>query len=170
MILVPEPLKTAVESQHGGTAMHVQSVHVKETFAKKTVWEGVVEVFDTESNPRAMRAYAWSSPIEESDGSLLFCIWVAFDRLRIRLGQQAWRKIGPIVNGGTLMAAKCASIVLISSLLSEAAFAAIIGNLQEQFICPAANCVTQCVGPGGQQTIKGYNILSAFELSQPDRL
>ena len=61
-----DQLKRAVESQHGGIAALVQSVPIYETFNGQTVWEGVVEVFDLEGNPKATCAYAWSSPIEGS--------------------------------------------------------------------------------------------------------
>lgn len=54
-------LKHAIEVQHGGTATFVQSVPVKETFDGATVWEGSVHVFDLVGNPKATRAYAWSS-------------------------------------------------------------------------------------------------------------
>jgi hypothetical protein len=67
-------LKESVEKQHGGTATHVQSVPVKETFNSQTVWEGVVEVFDLDNHPRATRAYAWSSPVEGSDKQRFFAI------------------------------------------------------------------------------------------------
>lgn len=60
-----DQLKRAVESQHGGRATLAQSVPVKETFDGKTVWEGVVHVFDLSGHPKAKRAYAWSS---ERDG------------------------------------------------------------------------------------------------------
>jgi hypothetical protein len=36
-------------------------------FEGKTVWEGVVHVFDLAGHPQANRVYAWSSPIEGSD-------------------------------------------------------------------------------------------------------
>jgi hypothetical protein len=65
-----DELKRAVESQHGGTATLVQSVPVKETFEGKTVWEGVVHVFDLASNPKAKRAYAWSHAMD--DGRRMF--------------------------------------------------------------------------------------------------
>ena len=55
-----DQLKNAVESQHGGTATLVQSVPVLETFEGKTVWEGVVHVFDLAGHPKATRVYAWS--------------------------------------------------------------------------------------------------------------
>lgn len=46
----------------------------------------------------------------------------------------------------------------------------ILGMQQQSFTCPAANCKTQCVGPGGPQTITGYKQLDAFMISQADRL
>jgi hypothetical protein len=61
-----DQLREAVEKMHGGAATLAQSVPVKETFEGKTVWEGVVHVFDLAGNPKATRAYAWSSPIEGS--------------------------------------------------------------------------------------------------------
>jgi hypothetical protein len=67
-------LKEAIESQHGGTATLVQAVPVKETFEGKTVWEGVVHVFDLTGHPKAMRAYAWSSPIEGSTKRRFFAV------------------------------------------------------------------------------------------------
>jgi hypothetical protein len=67
-------LKSAIESQHGGSATLVESVPVKETFEGQTVWDGVVEVFDLEDNPKATRAYAWSSPIEGSDKRRFFAV------------------------------------------------------------------------------------------------
>src|SRR6202790_4912536 len=59
-------LQRSVEHMHGGSATHAQSVPVRETFQGKTVWEGVVHVFDLAGHPTATRAYAWSSPIEGS--------------------------------------------------------------------------------------------------------
>ncbi|MGJ0535325.1 hypothetical protein [Methylocystis sp.] len=58
MISEREALIEAIESQHGGIATHVESVPLKETFEGQTVWEGVVEVFDIEGNPKTTRAYA----------------------------------------------------------------------------------------------------------------
>jgi hypothetical protein len=59
-----DQLKQALESMHGGSAHLAQSVPVRETFEGKTVWDGVVHVFDLTGHPTAARAYAWSSPIE----------------------------------------------------------------------------------------------------------
>src|SRR2546423_9802110 len=57
-------LRDTIERMHGGTATLTQSAPVRETFEGKTVWEGVVYVFDLTGHPTATRAYAWSSPIE----------------------------------------------------------------------------------------------------------
>ena len=67
-------LKQAVESQHGGTAIWVTKLPVKEVFEGKTVWEGVVHVFDLTGHPTAARAYAWSSPIEGSTKRRFFAV------------------------------------------------------------------------------------------------
>ncbi len=67
-------LREAVERMHGGSAMFAQSVPVRETFEGKTVWEGVVHVFDLTGHPTASRAYAWSSPIEGSTKRRFFAV------------------------------------------------------------------------------------------------
>jgi hypothetical protein len=56
------------------TATLAQSVPVTETFEGATVWEGVVHVFDLADNPKAQRAYAWSSPIEGSTKRRFFAV------------------------------------------------------------------------------------------------
>ena len=67
-------LREAVENMHGGTATLAQSVPVIETFEGATVWDGVVHVFDLAGNPKASRAYAWSSPIEGSTKRRFFAV------------------------------------------------------------------------------------------------
>ncbi|RNJ49138.1 hypothetical protein [Methylocystis hirsuta] len=67
-------LRNGIESQHGGTASHVESIPLKEEFNGQIVWEGVVEVFDLDGNPNATRAYAWSSPIEGSDKRRFYAV------------------------------------------------------------------------------------------------
>jgi hypothetical protein len=67
-------LRKAVEAQHGGTAILVTKLPVKEVFEGKTVWEGVVHVFNLEGHPKATRAYAWSSPMESSDKRRFYAV------------------------------------------------------------------------------------------------
>jgi hypothetical protein len=69
-----EQLKQAIEGQHGGTATLAQSAPVREVHDGKTVWEGVVHVFDLAGHPKASRAYAWSSPIEGSTKRRFFAV------------------------------------------------------------------------------------------------
>jgi len=55
-----QELRETIQRLHGAEATHVESVAVKETFQGKTVWEGIVEVFDLHGHPKASRVYAWS--------------------------------------------------------------------------------------------------------------
>ena len=50
---------------HGVESKYVQSVPVKEMFQGKTVWEGVVEVFELVGHPKAPRVYAWSHDTDD---------------------------------------------------------------------------------------------------------
>jgi len=54
-----EELTSVIYRLHGAKASHVHSVPVKEVFQGKTVWDGVVEVFDLTGHPKADRIYAW---------------------------------------------------------------------------------------------------------------
>jgi|SRR5579864_5743680 len=55
-----EELQDMIRKLHGVESKHLESVAVKETFHGKTVWEGVVEVFELIKHPKASRAYAWA--------------------------------------------------------------------------------------------------------------
>ena len=55
-----DELRDVIRGLHGVEAKHVESVPVKETFEGKTVWEGIVEVFDLVGHAKASRLYAWS--------------------------------------------------------------------------------------------------------------
>ena len=55
-----EELRDVIKHLHGVEASHLESVPIKETFQGKTVWEGIVEVFDLKGHPKATRAYAWA--------------------------------------------------------------------------------------------------------------
>jgi hypothetical protein len=55
-----EELKDVIHKLHSAEATHVESVPVRESFQGKTVWEGVVEVFDLTGHPKASRVYAWA--------------------------------------------------------------------------------------------------------------
>ena len=50
---------------HGADATHIESVPVTETFQGKTVWEGIVEVFELRGHPEADRVYAWAHDTDD---------------------------------------------------------------------------------------------------------
>ena len=60
-----EDLRAVIRRPHGVEAKYVESVHVKEVFQGKTVWEGIVEVFDLENHPTAKRIYAWAHDTDD---------------------------------------------------------------------------------------------------------
>jgi len=55
-----EELRDVVVRLPGAEATHVKSVPVKEQHQGKTVWDGVVEVFDLVGHPKTHRVYAWA--------------------------------------------------------------------------------------------------------------
>ena len=61
-----EELKNVIRELHGVESRHIESVPVKETFQGKTVWEGIVEVFELRGHPKATHAYAWSHDTDDS--------------------------------------------------------------------------------------------------------
>jgi hypothetical protein len=64
-----ERLQAAIKKMHGASSRHLESVPIKETFQGKTVWEGVVEVFELTGHPKSNRCYAWSA---QKDGTEQF--------------------------------------------------------------------------------------------------
>ena len=53
-------IANAIRKLHGVESRFVESVPIEETFQGRTVWEGVVEVFDLVGHPKAVRCYAWA--------------------------------------------------------------------------------------------------------------
>src|ERR1700722_460874 len=60
-----EELQDVIQHLHGVQSSHIQSVPVKETFQGKTVWEGIVEVFELKNHPQAKRLYAWAHKMDD---------------------------------------------------------------------------------------------------------
>ena len=60
-----DELRAVIRKLHGVDSTHRASVPVKETFEGKTVWEGIVEVFDLHGHPKANAAYAWSHATDD---------------------------------------------------------------------------------------------------------
>jgi hypothetical protein len=54
-------LQAAIKRLHGCDSEHVESVSVVETFRGKTIWQGLVEVFNLIRHPKAKRCYAWAN-------------------------------------------------------------------------------------------------------------
>jgi hypothetical protein len=62
-----EELKDVIRKLHGVESTHRQSVPVKEVFQGKTIWEGIVEVFDLHGHPKANTAYAWTHDTDDPE-------------------------------------------------------------------------------------------------------
>lgn len=60
-----EELKDVIRKLHGVESTHRESVTVKEVFQGKTIWEGVVEVFELHGHPKANTAYAWAHQTDD---------------------------------------------------------------------------------------------------------
>lgn len=70
-----QELREAIRLMHGVESRHIDSVPVKETFQGKTVWEGVVEVFELIGHPKAQRLYAWTHEAGAEGATLPSCTW-----------------------------------------------------------------------------------------------
>jgi hypothetical protein len=62
-----DDLRDIIRELHGVDATHVESVPLKEVFQGKTVWDGIVEVFDLHGHPKTHRVYAWSHETDDPD-------------------------------------------------------------------------------------------------------
>ena len=62
-----DELREVIRRLHGVESTHVESIPVKETFQGRTVWEGVVEVFDLIGHPSAKRLYAWAHDTDDAE-------------------------------------------------------------------------------------------------------
>lgn len=55
-----QELHETIRRLHGADATHIESVPVKESFQGRTVWDGIVEVFQLHGHPKAEKIYAWA--------------------------------------------------------------------------------------------------------------
>lgn len=60
-------LQDVIRHLHKAHPRHVESVRIKEEFQGKTVWDGVVEVFDLFGHPHTNRVYAWSHETDDPE-------------------------------------------------------------------------------------------------------
>ena len=63
-----DALKDAIASMHGGNALWIESVPVKEVFNGTVAWDGEVEVFSVHGHPRAGRCFAWGVRRDDEEG------------------------------------------------------------------------------------------------------
>jgi len=61
-----DEIKEAIRRLHGADATYVESVPVKESFQGRTVWDGIVEVFQLHGHPKAEKVYAWAHDTDNS--------------------------------------------------------------------------------------------------------
>ncbi len=62
-----DEIRDVIRKLHGVESAHVASVPVKETFMGRTVWDGMVEVFELIGHPTASKIYAWSHATDNAD-------------------------------------------------------------------------------------------------------
>ena len=55
-----QELGNVIHRLHGAKAHHLESVPVKESFQGRTVWDGIVEVFQLTGHPQTDKVYAWT--------------------------------------------------------------------------------------------------------------
>ena len=90
----------AVERLHDCKASYSEEVAVTEKFGERTVWEGVVYVFDIEGHGQAKQCFAWASP---AAGSKKYKYYVVLSIPPIDSPQKAVRaSIAHDLKSGTL--------------------------------------------------------------------
>ena len=57
--------RDVIRKLHGVESTHYSSVPVKEVFQGKTIWAGIVEVFELHGHPKANIAYAWTHATDD---------------------------------------------------------------------------------------------------------
>jgi hypothetical protein len=62
-----DELRDVIRRLHGVESTHVSSVPIREVFQGRTVWVGVVEVFDLIGHPSASKLYAWSHATDDPE-------------------------------------------------------------------------------------------------------
>lgn len=62
-----EAIQDAIRRTHGCESRHIKSVPVNERFKGRTVWVGVVEVFELVNHPKAKICYAWGHQTGNKD-------------------------------------------------------------------------------------------------------
>ena len=55
-----ERIQEVILRLHDAESTWVESVHVREVFQGRMIWQGPVEVFTLRNHPKAKRCFAWS--------------------------------------------------------------------------------------------------------------
>ena len=55
-----DELRDVIRRLHGVESTHVESVPIKGVFQGKTVWDGIVEVFELHGHSKAPKIYVWA--------------------------------------------------------------------------------------------------------------
>jgi hypothetical protein len=72
-----ERIKKAMESKEGCGSKHLRSIPIMEQFDGKTIWEGIVEMFELDNHPTANRAYAWERWRDEQKSDAEYTVVLA---------------------------------------------------------------------------------------------
>lgn len=59
-------LQEAIKNTHGCDSRHLESIPITETYQKKVIWDGVVEVFELVDHAKASICYAWGHHLERT--------------------------------------------------------------------------------------------------------
>lgn len=62
-----QELQDVIRRVHGVESEHLGSVPVKETFKGRTVWEGIVEIFELKGHETAHLVYAWAHDTDDPE-------------------------------------------------------------------------------------------------------
>jgi hypothetical protein len=60
-----EELRDVIRRLHGVEARHVESVPITEHFEGRTIWDGIVEVFEISGDSRTNKVYAWAHDTDD---------------------------------------------------------------------------------------------------------
>jgi len=60
-----QELQDVIRRLHGVESEHIGSVPVVEKYQGKTIWEGIVEVFELKGHETAHRVYAWAHETDD---------------------------------------------------------------------------------------------------------
>lgn len=60
-----EELRQVIQRLHKVEAHHIESVPITEHFEGRTIWDGVVEVFEIRGHPKASKVYAWAHDTDD---------------------------------------------------------------------------------------------------------